>query len=67
VRPQLPGVIDEHEGEGTRMNDTIEDAGNKGAIRKSKSCVVADADESNSFVRTGLHLCADIDVTFAIY
>ena len=67
VRPQLSGVINEHEGGGARMNVPIEDAGNKGAIRKSKSRVVADADESNSFSSTGLHLCADIDVTFAIY
>ena len=32
-----------------------------------KTRVVADADEFQFIRSTGLHLCADIDVTFAIY
>ena len=64
VRPQLSVAIDEHEGGGAHRNVPIEDAGNKGVIRKSKSRVVTDADEFEFTSTTGLHLRADIDVTF---
>src|SRR5437016_3383004 len=66
-RPQLSGVINEHEGGGGHRNAPTEDTGNKGVIWRSKSRVVADADEFQFISSAGIHLCADIDVTFASY
>ena len=67
VGPQLPSVIDEHEGEGTRINVPIEVPAIKVSYGNPKTGVVADADEFQFIRSTGLHLCADIDVTFAIF
>jgi hypothetical protein len=47
------------------INGPVLNAGNKGVIRKSEGRVVADADEFEFTSSAGLHLCADIDVTFA--
>ena len=66
-RAYLSIGIGEHKLGGAQVNAPIEDTGDIRVIRKIKSRVVADADEFEFTSNTGLHLCADIDVTFATY
>ena len=65
MRSYLSSVIGEHKPGSARINTPIENAGNIGVVRESKGRVVPDADEFEFTRSTGLHLCADIDASFA--